>query len=602
MESVRVLYNYFLLYKQYVGSRLFMVFFLSLLSASVEGFGLMMLMPLMMSLGVTPKEQDISETLQFLQDILIWLGISESLLLILIFIVAIFLLKGLILFAEALYMARLHANLMKEVKIKLFDGYAQMNYKYYVKHNAGHFVNMLTLQTTKHADSFFAYKKLITVYIIASVYFFTSFLLDVKFTLISMSLGVFFLFTFRILSKIVKQISIEKAKEEGIVNKFIIQIFHGYKYLISTGEVGSLRKGLKDSITKLSDQTRTLDIMNGLLASIREPIIIIILLSIIGMQVLFFGGSVATILIVLLILNRALSQLINLQTSWQQFLGCYGSLEKVEGEFSQLIENKSVEGYKKLGMFNRNITFKNVTFKYEEGDEKSRNIINNFSLTITKNQTVAIVGESGSGKSTLVDLMTLILRPLQGGIYIDDIPSKEITVNSWRNQIGYVSQDTVIFDDTIANNIGLWRGQYGSDSEFSKKVELAAKDAAAYAFIDLMPDGFNTVVGDRGIRLSGGQKQRLFIARELFKNPKLLILDEATSALDSKSEKMIKQTIDNLHGKITVVIIAHRLATIKNADNIIVLESGVIVEEGDYISLSKKDNGVFNKMVALQKL
>ena len=157
MGSIRVLYNYFLLYKRYVGSRLFMVFFLALLAASVEGLGLMMLMPLMMSLGLTSKEQETSEVLKTLQELLAWLGISDSLIWISVFIVSIFIVKGLILFAESVYMARLHANLMKEVKMKLFDSFILMNYKYYIGHNAGHFVNMLTLQATKHSDSFFAY-------------------------------------------------------------------------------------------------------------------------------------------------------------------------------------------------------------------------------------------------------------------------------------------------------------------------------------------------------------------------------------------------------------------------------------------------------------
>ena len=562
----------------------------------------MMLMPLMMSLGLTSKEQETSEVLKTLQELLAWLGISDSLIWISVFIVSIFIVKGLILFAESVYMARLHANLMKEVKMKLFDSFILMNYKYYIGHNAGHFVNMLTLQATKHSDSFFAYKRLITVYIVAVVYFLTSFMLDATFTLVSMFLGICFLLMFRVLSRIVKRISIEKVEEEEVVNKFIIQIFHGYKYLISTGEVGILRNGLKGSITRLSNQTKTLDIMNGILGSVREPIVVVILFVVIGLQVFWIGGSVATILIVLLILNRAISQLIGVQTTWQKFLGCYGSLEKVEREFLQLEDNRAIEGHKVLEEFSRDIVFTNVSFKYDENDLNQQKVINNISLTIPKNQTIAIVGESGSGKSTLVDLITLILRPQNGEIYVDGMEGRNILVDSWRSQIGYVSQDTVIFDDTVANNIGLWRGEYKDDLEFTKRIELAAKNAAADEFINALPEGFNTIVGDRGIRLSGGQKQRLFIARELFKDPKLLILDEATSALDSKSEEMIKDTIEQLHGKITVVIIAHRLATIKKADHIIVLKDGSIAEEGDYIDLNKKENGLFSTMVALQKL
>jgi subfamily B ATP-binding cassette protein MsbA len=164
-----------------------------------------------------------------------------------------------------------------------------------------------------------------------------------------------------------------------------------------------------------------------------------------------------------------------------------------------------------------------------------------------------------------------------------------------------VSQDTVVFDDTVANNICLWRGDYAIDQEVRNNVEQAAARAGATEFINALNDGFNTHVGDRGVRLSAGQRQRLFIARELYKDPRLLILDEATSALDSESELVIKDSVEQLRGLTTIVIIAHRLSTIKNADYIYVLDKGRIVEEGSYKDLALTHGGTFNRMVALQR-
>ena len=159
-----------------------------------------------------------------------------------------------------------------------------------------------------------------------------------------------------------------------------------------------------------------------------------------------------------------------------------------------------------------------------------------------------------------------------------------------------------MFDDTVANNICLWRGDYATDEEVRRNVEQAAARAGATKFINALSDGFNTPVGDRGVRLSAGQRQRLFIARELYKNPRLLILDEATSALDSESELVIKESVDQLKGLTTIVIIAHRLSTIKNADYIYVLDKGRIVEQGSYEELALAHGGTFNRMVALQRL
>jgi len=190
----------------------------------------------------------------------------------------------------------------------------------------------------------------------------------------------------------------------------------------------------------------------------------------------------------------------------------------------------------------------------------------------------------------------LSYEPSEGLIFIDDIPTGSIKKSTWRDQIGYVSQEAIIFDDTIANNISLWQ------SNDLNKLRDAAKQANILDFIESLPNGFNTVVGDRGVLLSGGQKQRIFIARELFRKPKVLILDEATSALDSKSEKNIQKSIESLKGKLTVIIIAHRLSTIKNVDKIYVIENGKIIEEGTYEDLKMNFNSKLSKLISQQVL
>jgi subfamily B ATP-binding cassette protein MsbA len=198
--------------------------------------------------------------------------------------------------------------------------------------------------------------------------------------------------------------------------------------------------------------------------------------------------------------------------------------------------------------------------------------------------------------------MTLTNEGYEGEITIDGIKANKIDKPSWRKHIGYVSQDTLIFDDTIANNISMWKGYSNHDDIVFLKIKEAAKNANILDFIESLPDGFNTLVGDRGIMLSGGQKQRIFIARELFRNPDVLILDEATSALDSESEKSIQESIDFLSGKITVIIIAHRLSTIKKVDQIYLIENGRIIEKGDYNNLKSKSNSKFSKLISLQNL
>jgi subfamily B ATP-binding cassette protein MsbA len=199
-------------------------------------------------------------------------------------------------------------------------------------------------------------------------------------------------------------------------------------------------------------------------------------------------------------------------------------------------------------------------------------------------------------------MLTLMLRPRTGRIEIDGVDADEVDLPSWRSQIGYVSQETVVFDDTIANNISLWQGDMEEDPALRERVIDAAERAYADHFIRDLPNSYQTVVGDRGVRLSGGQRQRLFVARELFKRPNLLILDEATSALDTESERYIQQSINALKGEMTVVIIAHRLSTIKNVDYVYVLDEGRVIEEGSYHELRGHEGSQFREMVEMQTL
>jgi ABC-type multidrug transport system fused ATPase/permease subunit len=195
-----------------------------------------------------------------------------------------------------------------------------------------------------------------------------------------------------------------------------------------------------------------------------------------------------------------------------------------------------------------------------------------------------------------------MLKPRTGTVTIDGVPHDTIDLASWRDQIGYVSQETVVFDDTVANNISLWQGDIEEDPALRERVYHAAERAHAHHFIQDLPNGYQTVVGDRGVRLSGGQRQRLFVARELFKQPNLLLLDEATSDLDTASEQHIQSSIDALQGEVTVVIIAHRLSTVKNADRVYVLDEGRVIEEGSYHELRAREGGEFREMVEMQSL
>ncbi len=260
-------------------------------------------------------------------------------------------------------------------------------------------------------------------------------------------------------------------------------------------------------------------------------------------------------------------------------------LEILETENS-IIDKKNAED---KSTFETNITIENISFKYEDDL-----VLKNFSLNVPKGETVALVGQSGSGKSTIANLVTRFYDVNDGKINIDGTNIKDISKKSLRGLMGLVTQDSILFNDTIRGNISM-----GKENASDEEIIEAAKIANAHDFIMDLPNGYNTNIGDSGNKLSGGQKQRLSIARAVLKNPPIMILDEATSALDTESERLVQDALEKMMRNRTSIVIAHRLSTIQNADTIVVLQKGEIVEQGPHSELIEK-NGVYKKLVQMQ--
>ena len=239
--------------------------------------------------------------------------------------------------------------------------------------------------------------------------------------------------------------------------------------------------------------------------------------------------------------------------------------------------------------FDQSIEYNNLSFKYEDDL-----VLNKVNLKIQKGKTIAIVGASGSGKTTLVNLLPRFYEANDGALLIDGINIQDMKINDLRSLMGIVNQESILFHDTIFNNIA-----FGMDNASEEEVMAAAKVANAHEFIKDLPDGYHTHIGDRGNKLSGGQKQRISIARAVLKNPPIMILDEATSALDTESERLVQDALENLMKNRTSVVIAHRLSTIKNADEIVVMNQGEIAEQGSHAELIEKQ-GIYHKLHALQ--
>ena len=249
----------------------------------------------------------------------------------------------------------------------------------------------------------------------------------------------------------------------------------------------------------------------------------------------------------------------------------------------------------KLAPFHDGIRFENVSFSYSKCEDE-RPVLREINLEVSPGEVVAIVGSSGSGKTTLVHLLPRFFDVSGGRLLIDRHDVRDVTIASLRSQIAIVTQDTILFNDTVRNNIA-----YGQPHVPQRRVEEAARAALAHDFIMALPEGYDSVVGERGLRLSGGERQRLSIARAILKDAPILILDEATSALDTESEALVQSALQNLMAGRTVFVIAHRLSTVRRADRILVLENGTIIDEGPHESLMAH-TGTYRRLYDLQFL
>jgi ABC-type multidrug transport system fused ATPase/permease subunit len=599
MDTFADLFRYLKIYRRYIGRRIYLVFALTVVVALTQGFGITLLLPLLRVSQSGGETAEMGWAEEILYDLLGGLGIAESLPGILAFIAIIFVAKGGISFMKGGYVGYLQAQLLRELKTKLFDAYSRMTYRYYIRQNAGHFINVINGQVNRFFSSFTSFTGFFSQVVTTLSYFAYAFAIAWRFALMAFGVGVGLLFLFKYLNAYVRRLSRKRSSEMSELNKLLVQSLQALKYIVATNQTAHLRSGVVDSVNRLTGYIFRQRIAGSFTSALKEPVSVLLITGLIALQVMAFGGEIAPIFVALFLFHRGMQSMMSIQSSWQGTMDQIGAVEMVTDEFDAVYAHEEESGEREVGVLQRGIEFEDVCFAYKEEDG---DVLHDVNISVPANETIALVGESGAGKSTLVDMMTLMLKPRTGEIRIDGVPHDEVNLASWRDQIGYVSQETVVFDDTVANNISLWQGDIEEDPALRERVIHAAERAHAHHFIQDLPNGYQTRVGDRGVRLSGGQQQRLFVARELFKQPNLLLLDEATSDLDTASEQHIQDSVDALQGEVTVVIIAHRLSTVKNADRVYVLEDGRVIESGSYHELRHREEGAFREMVEMQSL
>lgn len=321
----------------------------------------------------------------------------------------------------------------------------------------------------------------------------------------------------------------------------------------------------------------------------------LLIASFVFLSITFFAAQQEQLLLIILIFSRLWPRFTDIQANIENIsssIPAFQSILKIEQDAKSHNEAFIQERVRPV-LIERGIECNNLFFRYNKAQKDFT--LRNINISVAANRMTAIVGPSGAGKSTLIDLIMGLMLPDKGQILVDGKKLSDQDLIGLRKSISYVSQDPFLFNGSIKENM-LMVDPEASDKQIWEALEFSAADD----FVIKLPQSLNTVIGDRGIRLSGGERQRLVLARAILRKPSILILDEATSALDNETESKIQRAIENLHGRMTIIVIAHRLSTIRNADQVIVLENGEIIQNGDYIELAKENKGLFNHLLNKQ--
>ena len=531
--------------------------------------------------------------LQFILGFIEDVGLSLNLFSVLLFMVIFFFSKAMMQYISGIYAVNVKEWFIKNLRFNNIEGLADLNYKYFLTSDVGRIQNTLTGEVNRVAGAYFNYFKAIEFGVLVMVYTLFAFRVDAQFALLVTTGGILSNLLFKQLYKNTKNISRTLTGENNVFQGLIIQNVLNYKYLKATGSLKKYAVKLRESVFRIQESNRKIGRLDALLMSLKEPILVGIVVGVILIQITVFGSAMGPILLSLVFFYRALSYLLRTQTRWNKFLALSGSLENMVSFEKELKKNVEINGTAVINGPVEEMELKNADFYYG-----SNRILKNINLSIKRKETIAFVGESGSGKTTLINIIAGLL-PLKEGTYeINGINSKKINMKTFQNRVGYITQDPVIFNDTLYNNISFWSENSKVNREKFWKV---MRQASLLDFVNELPQKENTVLGSNGMNLSGGQRQRVSIARELFKETEILMLDEATSALDSETEKAIQQNIENLQGQYTILIVAHQISTIKNADRIVVMKNGDILKSGDFRTLLNESK-YFKSLVEFQEL
>ena len=603
MKYIKKIYPFVLPYKKYAFLNIFANIFYALFS-TLSMVALIPMLKVMFGEGKpiteTPKFEGLLHLGDFFNNYSNYYitttsaekGEVYTLTILVVLIISLFLLKNLFNYMGLFYIAYLRNGVLKDLRDKLYKKIVELPISFYSEKRKGDIIARMTSDVQEVQNSFLAVLELIVKEPLTII--FTIVMMVVISPQLTLFVFIFIPISGYIISLIGKQLKKKSDKvqqENGHILSNLEETLSGLKIIKAFNAEGRFTKFFQQSTQRHFHFSNDLMHRKNLASPVSEflGIIVIAILLLYGGRMVILDGSLdgASFIAYMGLAYNILTPAKAISKASYGVKKGNAAAERVLSvlETKNPIHNK--ENAIKKENFENGISIKNISFRYDDYD-----VLKNFSIEVPKGKTIALVGQSGSGKSTIANLVTRFYDIERGEILIDNTNIKDINKESLRNLMGMVTQDAILFNDTIKNNI-LMAKENATDQEIIEALKIA------WEFVSDLPKGINTNIGDSGNKLSGGQKQRISIARAVLKNPPIMILDEATSALDTESEKLVQKALENMMKNRTSIVIAHRLSTIQNADNIIVMQRGEIVEQGKHKELLAL-NGTYKNLVEMQ--
>ena len=586
------IWGYFQYFKNLLGYHIYIFLILNLLIGLLDGIGLTMFIPLLSIATNSETSNESLGQLQIIIDFFKYIGIEINITNMLLLMVGMFVFKGITNYLKSLYMTKVNLVIVRKIRFNLIDYLNQLSYEGFTKMSIGRIQNHIIGESGKLLGAMNGLLNLVQITIMLLIYVGLAAVSNWQFAIIVGLGGLLLDFVYKYFNRIIQDISRKQVNLGNDFNEILIQAIHNFKYLKATNYFKSYDNRLRDNMTLFDEYSFKSTKLGAIMGNAREPLIIAIIALVVFIQAKFSEGNISSIIVSLLLFYRALGYITNFQGVWSSFIISSIAIESID---NIILDFKKHQEPQKTALINKidNIKVENLNITFGNTP-----ILKNISLNIPAKTSIALVGESGAGKTTLANVICGLQIPHGGDVIVDGKSLYESNLNSYRSKIGYITQESVIFNDTLFNNVTFWDKK---TPETIKKFYNVMEMVSLTDFVNNLENKEDSTLGNNGILVSGGQKQRISIARELYKDIELLIMDEATSALDTETEKHIKDNIDLLHGKFTILIIAHRLSTIKNVDTIYLLEKGEISGSGDYNSLVQSSER-FKRMVELQEL